>query len=132
MANKSYIVEKTLPTTKKTGRPKKFDSGLWQVFLKVLRKAKKNVEKFLSSIQLFVKCIDTARGGKITKIHVLIDENFHLVKFLLSGGNVNDNLVALPLLQGLNLKDKAVLADKAYSTAKIRDYLEKQGAVVCR
>ena len=24
MANKSYIVEKPLPTTKKTGRPKKF------------------------------------------------------------------------------------------------------------
>lgn len=75
--------------------------------------------------------IESCRGGKTTKIHVLIDEKFRLIKFLLSAGNVNDNLVALPLLQGLNLKDKAVLADKAYSTAKIRDYLEKQGAVVC-
>ena len=48
-----------------------------------------------------------------------------------AAGNVNDNLLALPLLQGLKLKDKVVLADKAYSTAKIRDYLEKQGALVC-
>ena len=75
--------------------------------------------------------IDSSRGGKTTKIHVLIDENFRVVKFLLSAGNVNDNLLALPLLKGFNLKNKVVLADKAYSTAKIRDYLEKQGAFVC-
>ena len=61
----------------------------------------------------------------------MLDENFRFVKFLLSAGNVNDNLVALPLLQGLKLKDKVVLADKAYSTVKIRNYLEKQGAIVC-
>jgi len=45
--------------------------------------------------------------------------------------NVNDNLLVLPLLKGFNFKNKVVLADKAYSTAKIRDYLEKQGALVC-
>ena len=75
--------------------------------------------------------IESSRGGKTTKIHVLIDENFQVINFLLSAGNVNDNLVAVPLLQGLDLKDKVVLADKAYSTAKIRDYLEKQGVKVC-
>ena len=75
--------------------------------------------------------IESSRGGKTTKIHVLLDENFRVVKFLLSAGNVNDNLLALPLLKGFNLKNKVVLADKAYSTAKIRDYLEKQGAFVC-
>ena len=36
---------------------------------------------------------------------------------------------ALRLLKGFNLKNKVVLADKAY--AKIHDYLEKQGAIVC-
>ena len=75
--------------------------------------------------------INSSRGGKTTKIHFLIDENFRVVKFLLSAGNVNDNLLALPLLKRLNLKNKVVLADKAYSTAKIRDYLEKQEALVC-
>ena len=59
--------------------------------------------------------IGSSQGGKTTKIHVLLDENFHL----LSAGNVNDNLVAPALLQGLNLKNKVVLADKAYSDAKI-------------
>lgn len=75
--------------------------------------------------------IESSRGGKTTKIHVLIDENFQVINFMLSAGNVNDNLIALPLLQGLDLKNKAVLADKAYSTTKIREYLEKQGAKVC-
>ena len=75
--------------------------------------------------------IGSSRGGKTTKIHILLDEKFHLVKFLLSAGNVNDNLVAPALLQGLNLKSKVVLADKAYCDAKIRDYLQRQGARVC-
>ena len=75
--------------------------------------------------------IDSSRGGKTSKIHILIDEKFRVVKFLLSAGNVNDNLVALSLLHDVDLKSKAVLADKAYSTAKIRDYLEKQEAFVC-
>ena len=74
--------------------------------------------------------IDSSRGGKTTKIHILIDEKFLVVKFLLSAGNANDNLVALSLLHNVDLKGKAVLADKAYSTAKIRDYLEKQEALV--
>ena len=62
--------------------------------------------------------IGSSRGGKTTKIHVLIDEKFHPVKFLLSAGNVNDNQLALPLLQGLNLKGKTILADKAYAQIK--------------
>ena len=75
--------------------------------------------------------IGSSRGGKTTKIHVLLDEKFRVVNFLLSAGNVNDNLLALPLLKGFTLKGKTILADKAYSTAKIRDYLEKQEALVC-
>lgn len=75
--------------------------------------------------------IGPSRGGKTTKLHILVDEKFHLVKFLLSAGNVNDNQLALPLLQGLNLKGKTILADKAYSNAQIRNFLEKQGAQVC-
>ena len=35
--------------------------------------------------------IDSSRGGKTTKIHILIDEKFRVVKFLISAGNVNDN-----------------------------------------
>ena len=194
MANKSYhelndeewkMVEKTLPTTKKTGRPQidtraAFNGILWilksgapwrflpekygkwnSVYKKFrqwtkegvfenLTQSKAECGEILALDSTFCKVhrhglcarkntlghetkqdIASSRGGKTTNIHVLLDEKFHLVKFLLSAGNVNDNLIALPLLQGLNLKDKAVLADKAYSTAKIRDYLEKQGTKVC-
>ena len=54
--------------------------------------------------------IDSSRGGKTTKIHVLIAEK---------------------LLHDVARKGKAILDHKAYSTAKIRDYLEKQAALVC-
>jgi len=72
---------------------------------------------FETLIHFKTKCgeilaLDSSRGGKTTKIHVLI-------------------LVALSFLHDVNLKNKAVLADKAYSISKIRDYLEKQEALVC-
>ena len=37
-------------------------------------------------------------------IHVLVDENFRLVKFLLSAGNFNDNPFALMLLSAFPIK----------------------------
>ena len=154
MANKSYHeltdkewkrVEKLLPAPKKTGRPQIDSRIAVKGILWILKSG-----DFLAMGSTFCKVhrhglgtcknapghetnqeIGSSRGGKTTKIHVLLDEKFHLVKFLLSAGNINDNLVAPALLQGLNLKSKVVLADKAYCDAKIRDYLEKQGARVC-
>ena len=75
--------------------------------------------------------IGVSRGGKSTKIHFLVDEKMQPVKFLLSAGNINDNQLALPLFHGLKLKGKKILADKAYSTFEIRQYLEKRGALIC-
>ena len=80
MANKSYhelteeewkIVEKALPPEKRTGRPQTDARAAFNGILWILKsgapwrflpenKAKQNVEKFLPSIQLFAKCIDTA------------------------------------------------------------------------
>ena len=53
------------------------------------------------------------------------------VKFLLSAGNINDNQLAVPLFRALKLKGKKILADKAYSTSAIRQYLENCGALIC-
>ena len=50
---------------------------------------------------------------------------------ILSAGNINDNQLALPIFHGINLKAKKILADKAYSTSEIRQYLQNQGAVIC-
>ena len=54
-----------------------------------------------------------------------------VINFILSAGNINDNQLALPIFHGINLKAKKILADKAYSTSEIRQYLQNQGAVIC-
>ena len=87
----------------------------------------RQMEQRLQEISTMGKCLATLWARvrmrpDMSKILILLDEKFRVVKFLLSAGNVNDNLLALPLLKGLTLKGKAVLADKAYSTAKIRGF----------
>ena len=63
-------------------------------------------------------------GGKTTKIHSLVNENFQLLNITLTAGNVNDSECAIELLQ-------AVQIVFAYFFSKIRDYIEKNGAKVC-
>ena len=54
-----------------------------------------------------------------------------VLNVVLSGGHIHHSTVALDLLEGIDLADKKVLADRAYSRDKIRSYLERHGAVVC-
>lgn len=54
-----------------------------------------------------------------------------LLSVSLSGGHIHDSEPAIELLKGVALKGKKVLADKAYSCDKIRDYLEEHGAQIC-
>ena len=54
-----------------------------------------------------------------------------LLNVILTSGNIHDSQPAIELFDGIDLYAKTVLADKAYSCDKIRDYLEEQGAVVC-
>ena len=75
--------------------------------------------------------IGSSRGGKTTKIHVLINENMQLLKVMLTGGHVHDSEPAIELLKSLALKGKKVLADKAYSSEQIRFFLAEHGAVAC-
>ena len=77
------------------------------------------------------QAIGVSRGGKNTKLHALVTENFQLIGLLLSGGHIHDSQCAIELLSQVNLEGKTVLADKAYSCDKIREYLKEQGAVVC-
>ena len=75
----------------------------------------------------FERSSNRLRGGKNTKIHVLINE----INVVLTGGEIHDSQPALDLFSGIVLAGKKVLADKAYSCEKIRNKLEEQGAVVC-
>ena len=77
------------------------------------------------------QAIGVSRGGKNTKIHVLINERMQLLKVILTGGQVHDSEAAIALLKGIKLKGKTILADKAYSNEQIRSYLQGHGAVVC-
>ena len=75
--------------------------------------------------------IGSSRGGKTTKIHVVITEHLQLLNAILSAGNINDNQKAIELLDKINIEDKTILADKAYGSEQIRCYIERRGASVC-
>ena len=69
------------------------------------------------------QAIVSSRGGKNTKIHVLINERMQLLNVILTGGHVHDSEPALALLSGVELGDKTILADKAYSSEQIRFFI---------
>ena len=75
--------------------------------------------------------IGSSRGGKTTKIHVLLNERMQLLNVILTGGQIHDSEPALALLDGFNLAGKKILADKDYSCQSIRHHLEERGGVVC-
>lgn len=48
--------------------------------------------------------------------------------FQLSAGNVNDSEMAVEVLSHVSIADSAILADKAYGTNEILDYIQVQDA----
>ena len=80
---------------------------------------------------LKAQAIGASRGGKNTKIHVLLNERMQLLNVILTGGQINDSEPVFELFAGIELKGKKVLADRAYSCQSIRHYLEERGGVVC-
>lgn len=77
------------------------------------------------------QAIGKSRGGYTTKIHALVNEYFQLMGVILTGGQIHDSEPALELFEGIELTGKKVLADKAFGSEKIRDYLAGHGAIVC-
>ena len=77
------------------------------------------------------QAIGVSRGGKTTKIHALVTENFQLIGLLLTGGQVHDSECARELLSKVNLEGKTVLGDKAFCSARIREFIQEQGGTVC-
>ena len=77
------------------------------------------------------QAIGVSRGGKTTKIHALVTENFQLIGLLLTGGQIHDSQCAVELLSKIKLENKTVLGDKAFCSARIRDFIQEQGGTVC-
>ncbi|MBR2518712.1 MAG: hypothetical protein IKE46_02860 [Selenomonadaceae bacterium] len=63
------------------------------------------------------QAIGLSRGGKNSKVHVIINEKMQLMSISLTGGNVHDSEPVIDLFAGVNLDGKTVL--------------EERGAVVC-
>ena len=77
------------------------------------------------------QAIGASRGGKNTKIHVLLNERMQLLNVVLTGGQIHDSEPVFELFEGIRLSGKTVFADRAYSCDKVRSYLERGGAKVC-
>ena len=82
--------------------------------------------KILGNQNIGVSC-----GGKTTKIHALVNEHFQFISVDLTGGNVHDSEIAIKLLSKITLVGKKVLADKAFCSEEIREYIDSQNAVAC-
>ena len=44
----------------------------------------------------------------------------------MTGGNIHDSTVAVDILSHIDISNSTILADKAYGTAKILDYIQQQ------
>ena len=75
--------------------------------------------------------IGTSRGGKTTKIHALVNENFQLLKIFLSGGQFHDGEFSIKLFENLNIEGKNILGDKAYGSKEFRVFIEDHNAKAC-
>ena len=77
------------------------------------------------------QAIGASRGGKNTKIHVLLNERMQLMNVILTGGQVHDSEKAIELFAGIKLAGKKILGDKAFGSEQIREHLVRHDAIVC-
>ena len=72
------------------------------------------------------KAVGRTRGGLNTKIHTVVDGLGNPLYFQLSAGHVNDSEAAVDALSHLDISQSNVLADKAYGTNEILDYIQRR------
>lgn len=70
--------------------------------------------------------IGTSRGGRTTKVHLVVDALGLPVAFELTGGNRHDSQSALSLIAKVD--PNCLLGDKAYDSNEIRGELESRDA----
>lgn len=71
------------------------------------------------------EALGRSKGGFGCKVHALCDALGMPIKFILTGGQEAECKQAIPLLK--NIKASAVLADKAYDTNELREWLKERG-----
>ena len=63
-----------------------------------------------------------------TKIHVLTDAVGRPLRFIITGGQVNDGTQANHLLKDIEIKTKYVIADRGYDSDRVLEKIEEFGA----
>nr|BAJ19069.1 putative transposase [Streptomyces sp. SANK 62799] len=86
------------------------------------------------------EALGRSRGGLSTKIHLACDGQGRPLAFTITGGNVNDCTQLEPVMAGIKVarcgpgrprtRPVRVVADKGYSSRKIRTYLRQRGITV--
>lgn len=77
------------------------------------------------------QAIGKTAGGNTTKIHALVNEHMQIIAYVLTEGQIFDSKEAINLLQNIDIKDKKILADKAYHSNEIRTYIKENNAIAC-
>lgn len=65
-------------------------------------------------------------GDKTTKIHVIVDALENPVEIKLISRNIHDSKLAIDMLSNINISNSTILADKAYGTNEILDYIQNK------
>jgi len=74
------------------------------------------------------QAIGISRGGRSTKIHVIVDSKGRPLNFTVTGGQVHDSQVVGDMLDTPR-PPLAVTADKAYDSQKVRQQIKDEGAL---
>ena len=74
--------------------------------------------------------IGISRGGPNTKIHALVTDEMQMVAFEITGGQVHDSKMAIPLLESTHISFLMFNADKAYGDKQIRQYVADLNAIM--
>ncbi len=73
------------------------------------------------------EAIGKSRAGNTSKIHLAVDAHGLPIEFEITGGQVNDCMVAPELIARLP-QVETIIADKGYDSERIRETIESQGA----
>ena len=71
--------------------------------------------------------IGRSSGGRATKIHAAVDGLGNPLYIKLAAGQIHDSTQAIKILSQLSIKGSSILADKAYGTKEVREYIRKYG-----
>ena len=69
--------------------------------------------------------IGRSSGGRTTKIHAVVDGLGNPLYIKLTAGQIHDSTQAIKILSQLIIKGSNILADKAYGTKEVREYIRK-------